>query len=352
MIITLLYGFWAEAQGIPIHSRGRPRANEVFSNTEDVSNIKIVKTYNYWHLIEATDNKTGKTIRGFINIKKWRALMGDAANEAAEDGEERSITVTSSNGANFRTKPNSGSHRLATFPKGMVVSATGKRRNGYIQVEYKGYTGWVIDDAVTEGGFCPYGDKRCSRGIQKDRAKQEDYAEAALKSTTTGQKCTDKLLKTAREVANNWGEVSARKFADKKGVPWSKFRGKCGYAVRTALEFAGFYKGGGRSNSAGGLGHAKDTGPNLESLVGLDNIFYPGMRPEDAPVGAVLVYDKAAVSGCKGLGSTYGHIEIKDFGNRWIYDGIASEDIQKKFGKNCRPLKGVYVVGSRTRCGA
>lgn len=341
MIITLLYGFWAEAQGIPIHSRGRPRANEVFSNTEDVSNIKIVKTYNYWHLIEATDNKTGKTIRGYINIKKWRALKGDEADQAAEEGEERSITVTASNGANFRTKANSGSHLLAAFPKGMVVSTTGKRRNGYVQVEYRGYTGWVLEDAITEGGFCPYGDERCSRGIQKDQQRQEDYVEAAQKSTSAGDKCTDKILEKARYVAGNWKEVSRRKLGSAK----STFKGNCGRAVRIALEYAGLYPG-------GGIGNAKDMGEGLAKM-GLVNIFRDGMKPEDAPVGAVLVYDKAInPSECKGLGSKYGHIEVKDFGNRWIYDGIASSHIQKKFGASCRPLKGIYVVGPKVRCEA
>lgn len=114
--------------------------------------------------------------------------------------------------------------------------------------------------------------------------------------------------------------------------------GLCGVAVRRALAHAGFYKG-------GAMGDAKDMMPGIRRM-GFKNIIKPGMTPLNAPNGSILVYGAPKnKKGCRGLGRIYGHIEIKENNNSFLYDGNPSRNIQAMFGARCRPLIGVMVMG-------
>jgi hypothetical protein len=152
--------------------------------------------------------------------------------------------------------------------------------------------------------------------------------------------CTRRLLRSARQVAG---------YYRRNGI---QFGGRCAYAVRLALNLSGIHSG-------GGLGHAFQMGPGIRGL-GYVNVLNRTMNtPEEAPVGAILVYGKARPGArhpgggrCRGLGARYGHVEIKDK-DGYIYDGKASRHIQRSQGVDCRPLIGIYVPGPRMggRCG-
>lgn len=174
------------------------------------------------------------------------------------------------------------------------------------------------------GGFCTTG--KCHGLLHNSAASLSAEEMEALAKATTGNACTDKLLRTARRVAQSFGTPS----------------GNCAFAVRKSLNMSGIYRG-------GGIGHAKDMGPGLMQM-GYSNVLKPGMTPDNAPEGAILVYGPARIRGCRGKGSTYGHVEIKDFGGRYLYDGVARRNIQATMGAQCRPLKGVFVPGQGLKC--
>ena len=117
-------------------------------------------------------------------------------------------------------------------------------------------------------------------------------------------------------------------------------KGNCALAVRQSLEKAQIWRG-------GGMGNAKDMIGPMEK-AGYKNVYKTGMNPEDAPNGAILIYNKAYNrSRCKGLGSTYGHVEIKENDNSYLYDAKVDKNINEIFEPNCRPLIGVMVMGQK-----
>lgn len=176
-------------------------------------------------------------------------------------------------------------------------------------------------DSDSEATFCP----TCQRAAHMNQSLDAQNIQKLLRGNT-GNACTDKLLKSARNEAR-------RHF---------KPGGNCARSVRKALDDA-------KLNNGSGLGHAKDMGPGLTRL-GFKNILTPGMTAETAPVGAILQYGAARVRGCAGLGTTMGHVEIKDFGGMYLYDGVSDRPIQRKFGPACRPLIGVFVPGAGLKC--
>lgn len=181
--------------------------------------------------------------------------------------------------------------------------------------------------AFNLGRYCTSG--KCDRGLRHQAGNLSAIEAAALEKATTGNICTDRLLKSMRKIAGTY---------DRRGP----FSGKCALAVRQGLNASGIYRG-------GGLGNAKDLGPGLTRL-GYENVFRPGKDAKSAPEGAILVYGKARRAGCRGLGSTYGHVEIKDFGGRFLYDGTAKKPMSQIHGPDCRPLIGIYVPGRNMRC--
>ena len=62
------------------------------------------------------------------------------------------VVVESDNGLNLRAKPNAGSEVLYVLPYGMVLTVLGEGENGFLYVQWGGYTGYVSGDYVTPFG--------------------------------------------------------------------------------------------------------------------------------------------------------------------------------------------------------
>jgi hypothetical protein len=181
------------------------------------------------------------------------------------------------------------------------------------------------NDSVTEGsfsygGYCPTG--TCFKSSRNSGLS--GFTIDQLSFGSTGNSCRDRILNAARSMAAGYRNRG------------SAFQGACAFAVRTALQKAGL-------NKIGALGDAKDMGPNLKRLGFVNKM--TSTDPDRAPEGAILVYGPAQRSGCTGAGSTFGHVEVKDFNGLFHYDGTATHNIQKRFGEACRPLIGVYLPG-------
>lgn len=262
------------------------------------------------------------------------ALMGSVA--FAQDVEEGVATT----GVNFRSGP-STKHRIITgVEKGEFFKILGKTRAGnwtkvqlatgkvgFIYSKYVGTSRDYVD--ATEGG---YQDDNCP-ACKKDRLNPAQ-AQAQLITTlmnpvgAAGQCVTRKMMEGAYQTVR-------QKRYDKRG---RDFKGNCAKAVRMALNKAGIWSG-------GGIGHARDMVPGLQRM-GFKNLYKPGMTPASAPANTILVYGAPKNKrGCRGKGTTYGHVEIKKSNSEFIYDGISSRNIQQIFGANCRILKGVMQMG-------
>lgn len=243
-------------------------------------------------------------------------------------------TGVAKTGVNFRASPNGriltgvgkGEHfdilgtsgnwtqvRLADGRKGFIYSKYVGRGRGYV--------------AETEGGFC----EDCLKNTKTDRlpvSKAEDIQRIAGTAGAASQCLTRKMIEGAKNVHRT--VYGGR----------TRGKGKCGVAVRRSLNKAGIWQG-------GGIGHARDMKPGLLRM-GFKDIKTPGMTPDNAPAGTILVYGRAlkGAKGCRGLGTTYGHIEIKENNKSYIYDGNPSIHIQKSYGAKCRPLIGVMQMGN------
>ena len=68
---------------------------------------------------------------------------------AQEDGQ---IVVESDNGLNLRARPSADSDVLYVLPYGMVLNVLGEGENGFLYVQWGGYTGYVSGDYVTPFG--------------------------------------------------------------------------------------------------------------------------------------------------------------------------------------------------------
>jgi hypothetical protein len=218
------------------------------------------------------------------------------------------------------------------------------------QVEPKSKPKAKAEDKKTEARynnnrFCP--DGKCGDKKDSPAKSAEDTYKASIDSTVAGGSCTDRILKSMRREANCWsthgasgcGVLPARG-KHRRGP----FKGSCGRAVASGLTRAGI-------NNGSTMNNAKDMGGPLRAL-GFVNLktTSPNLTPETAPVGSILVYGPARRRNCRGLGSIYGHVEVKDYGGRYIYDGNASHNIQDRFGASCRPLIGVYVPTNVKGC--
>ncbi|MFR5786032.1 MAG: SH3 domain-containing protein [Christensenellales bacterium] len=62
------------------------------------------------------------------------------------------VVVESDNGLNLRAQPNAGSEVLYVLPYGMVLTVLGEGENGFLYVQWGGYTGYVSGDYVTPFG--------------------------------------------------------------------------------------------------------------------------------------------------------------------------------------------------------
>lgn len=257
------------------------------------------------------------------------AVMGSVA---SAQGPATGVATT---GVNFRSGPSTKYRVLTGVPKGEFFDVIGKSgrwtkvrlssgKVGYIYSKYVG-----AGDPVAEGGYCEECGNNDSRVPKQN--KTQDQAKQLLDivnpASGFGNCITNKIVTAAKWVHRN-------KYGGR-----TKGRGKCQYAIRYSLQRAGVWPG-------GGYGNAKDVIPTMLSM-GFKNLFRAGMTPKDAPAGAILVYGKKLPGArCKGsLGNTYGHIELKENNNSWLYDGNPEFNIQQAYGAKCRPLKGVMVMG-------
>ena len=62
------------------------------------------------------------------------------------------VVVESDNGLNLRAQPSANSDVLYVLPYGMVLSVLGEGENGFLYVQWGGYTGYVSGDYVTPFG--------------------------------------------------------------------------------------------------------------------------------------------------------------------------------------------------------
>ena len=65
----------------------------------------------------------------------------------------RRVVVNSDNGLNLRAQPNAGGDVLYVLPYGMVLNVLSENENGFLYVQWGGYTGYVSAEYVT-----PFGD--------------------------------------------------------------------------------------------------------------------------------------------------------------------------------------------------
>jgi hypothetical protein len=128
-----------------------------------------------------------------------------------------------------------------------------------------------------------------------------------------------------------------------------KSKGQCARGVRGSLDTAGF-------NDGVGLGDAIQfqTSGNLEKL-GFRNVMDGSMNPNNAPVGAVLVFkgprteeflrNPSAYSRDEINGDLVGHVTIKSDDGYFLTDGRTPEP-----AVSGRTLVGVFVMTKCTKC--
>lgn len=241
-------------------------------------------------------------------------------------------TGVTTTGVNIRTWPN-GPKITVLAPGTSIEILETHGRWSKIRTQ-GGRTAFVFNKYIrelTEGNAC----SECENQQQQDEGAEnrEDIqrvVDLVNPATESPRMCiAKKVVDAAKKV------VQTTYGGRKKG------RGKCGVGVRLALEKAKIYSG-------GGIGNAKDMMPGLKKM-GYVNILSKGMTPDSAPDGSILVYGAAPSSvraRCRGKGAIYGHIEIKESNDSYLYDGNPSYNIQEAFGAKCRPLIGVMQMGS------
>ena len=62
------------------------------------------------------------------------------------------VVVDSDNGLNLRAEPRQGSQVVYVLPYGMVLTVLGESENGFLHVQWAGYTGYVSSQYVTPFG--------------------------------------------------------------------------------------------------------------------------------------------------------------------------------------------------------
>ena len=110
---------------------------------------------------------TGNVINGFYPVRVG-TLMGYVSAEYLRFGEAAvqitpeptavpqydayRVVVASENGLNLRAAPYTGSQVVYVLPYGMVLNVLGEGENGFIHVQWAGYTGYVSREYVTPFG--------------------------------------------------------------------------------------------------------------------------------------------------------------------------------------------------------
>ena len=97
------------------------------------------------------------TLSGYVSADYIRFDVDAAAPPAptatpAPSASGYRVVVESDNGLNLRAQPNAGSEVLYVLPYGMVLTVLGEGENGFLYVQWGGYTGYVSGDYVTPFG--------------------------------------------------------------------------------------------------------------------------------------------------------------------------------------------------------
>ena len=98
------------------------------------------------------------TLRGYVSADYLR--FGESAvvqaptpvPTAVPDAGEYRVVVESGNGLNLRAAPHTSSQVVYVLPYGMVLTVLGESENGFLHVQWAGYTGYVSRDYVTPFG--------------------------------------------------------------------------------------------------------------------------------------------------------------------------------------------------------
>ena len=98
------------------------------------------------------------TLSGYVSADYLRFGEMDAVQAATPvptstpmAGEYR-VVVDSDNGLNLRAAPSTGSQVVYVLPYGMVLTVLGESENGFLHVQWAGYTGYVSREFVTPFG--------------------------------------------------------------------------------------------------------------------------------------------------------------------------------------------------------
>lgn len=97
------------------------------------------------------------TLSGYVSADYIRfdteaaATAAPTATPAPSTGGYR-VVVESDNGLNLRAQPSANSEVLYVLPYGMVLTVLGEGENGFLYVQWGGYTGYVSGDYVTPFG--------------------------------------------------------------------------------------------------------------------------------------------------------------------------------------------------------
>ncbi|MGE5086468.1 MAG: SH3 domain-containing protein [Bacillota bacterium] len=211
------------------------------------------------------------------------------------------------------------------------------RKNSFYRVRFEnGHVGWIYAKYVS--GAKP-----------KNARTESSFCESCL-NPSVGKPISDASENIRRMALYGRGQacVSAKIIDAAKAVIRGRYgnrtrgRGQCAEAVRLTLNKAKIWPG-------GGVGHGKDLVPALKQM-GFVNVIKAGMTPASAPEGSILIYGKPSnPRGCRGLGTKYGHVEIKESDNSYLYDARVKFNIQQAFSPRCRPLIGVMKMGTECK---
>ncbi len=195
------------------------------------------------------------------------------------------------------------------------------------------------DEKKTEAAFCP--DGKCKKGISNNPTPEPIDTSKVLNSEERTACYSKIILSTAKTKVAKWYGNRGHSVGD------------CAKGVRSILGAAGF-------NPLGALGdayHFKRDG-KLKAL-GFKDIYYPGMRPDQAPPGAVLVFRGDFTLSTNGVlpprrkrrgmgaGNWVGHVTIKGDDGFYYTDGrTRSPAVPRRY------LVGVYVPNNCDKCSA
>lgn len=194
------------------------------------------------------------------------------------------------------------------------------------------------DDKDSEAAFrCK--DGNCKGGAHKNEIPKPIDTGRSYTSSQREACYRNHLLSVAKTKVRNW--YGNRGYSV----------GKCALGVRSIMTAAGM-------NPIGALGdayHWKRDG--MLRRLGFKDIYYPGMRPDQAPPGAILIFRGPLTLASnavlpprrlrrgRGAGNWVGHVAIKGDNGFYYTDGRTSYPAVRN-----RVLAGVFVPESCARC--